>query len=274
MFTIIIPTWNNLVFVQCCVDSIIKNSSFAHQIVLHINDGNDGTLQWAKDNNIQFSYSQNNIGICKANNAASALAIHKYIMYMNDDMYCLPNWDAHLQKEIASISQEYFMLSATMIEPTDTKNPCVIIANFGNAPSNFQEQKLLQMQTNFQKQNWSGAFWPPNIVPKALWQKVGGFSEEFSPGMSSDDDFVHKCWQAGCRIFIGIGGSLVYHFQGKSTQRIIKNNGRKQYLQKWGITQSSFRKYYLQLGKSALPILQEPSFIIKSLLKIKGALKK
>jgi glycosyltransferase involved in cell wall biosynthesis len=274
MFTIIIPTWNNLAFVQCCVDSIIKNSSFTHQIVLHINDGSDGTLQWAKDNNIKFSYSADNIGICKANNAASALAIHKHIMYMNDDMYCLPDWDTYLSKEIASISQEYFMLSATMIEPTNTKNPCVIVANFGNAPSNFQEQKLLAMQSTFQKQNWSGAFWPPNIVPIALWQKVGGFSEEFSPGMSSDDDFVSKCWQVGCRTFIGVGNSLVYHFQGKSTQRIVKNNGRKQYLQKWGITQSSFRKYYLQLGKSPLPILQEPSFFVKSVLKIKGALKK
>jgi GT2 family glycosyltransferase len=125
-----------------------------------------------------------------------------------------------------------------------------------------------------QKQNWSGAFWPPNVVPISLWRKVGGFSESFSPGMSSDDDFARKCWEVGCRVFLGIGDSKIYHFQGKSTHRITKNDGRKQYLQKWGITQSSFRKYYLQLGKTPANILREPNLIIKSILKIKGALKK
>jgi GT2 family glycosyltransferase len=274
MFTIIIPTWNNLAFVQCCVASILKNSSVAHQIVLHINDGNDGTLHWAKHENITFTYSPENIGICKANNMAAAKAIHPYIMYMNDDMYCLPNWDAHLQAKIATISAPYFMLSATMIEPTDTKNPCVIVKNYGLHPSAFEEKKLLQEYTQLPKKDWSGAFWPPNVVPIDLWNAVGGFSEAFSPGMSSDDDFVHKCWQAGCRIFIGIGDSKVYHFQGKSTQRIIKNNGRAQYLQKWGITQSSFRKYYLHLGKVHLSDLHEPNSIRKALIKLKGALKK
>jgi glycosyltransferase involved in cell wall biosynthesis len=273
MFSILIPTWNNLAFVQCCVASIQKNSSQSHQIILHINDGTDGTLDWAIQNGIDYSYSAENIGICKAVNASVAKANHHLIMYMNDDMYCLPNWDEPLLEAINTIDADFFMFSATMIEPTHTNNPCVVVQNFGNTPANFQEQALKSAASTFTKSDWNGAFWPPNVVPLSLWQAVGGFSEEFSPGMSSDDDFVAKCWHAGCRVFRGIGNSLVYHFQGKSTQRIIKNNGRKQFLQKWGITQSSFRKYYLQLGTLHTQSLSAPNATTRLALRIKGKIK-
>ena len=32
------------------------------------------------------------------------------------------------------------------------------------------------------------------------WNKVGGFSEEFSPGLGSDPDFNMKLWNIGVRL--------------------------------------------------------------------------
>jgi hypothetical protein len=66
--------------------------------------------------------------------------------------------------------------------------------------------------------------------------------------MSSDNDFSMKLWQAGCRHFIGVGDSLVYHFQQKSTGKVVKNDGRRQFLDKWGMTQSTFDRFYLRRG--------------------------
>jgi len=59
------------------------------------------------------------------------------------------------------------------------------------------------------KKNWRGASWPPNVVHKNMWDLVGGFSIEFSPGMYSDPDFSMKLWQAGIRIMYGVGKSMV-----------------------------------------------------------------
>jgi hypothetical protein len=96
-------------------------------------------------------------------------------------------------------------------------------------------------------------------VHKKWWFKVGGYSSEFSPGMSSDNDFSMKLWHAGCRIFIGVGDALVYHFQCKSTGKVKKNDGGKQFLHKWGIRQSVFDHYYLRRGKPAQSLhLPEP----------------
>ena len=43
MFSILIPSWNNLDYLRLCVDSIRKNSAHAHQVIVHVNDGSDGT---------------------------------------------------------------------------------------------------------------------------------------------------------------------------------------------------------------------------------------
>jgi len=40
-FSILIPTWNNLNFLKLCIDSLKKNSRYKHQIIVHINEGND-----------------------------------------------------------------------------------------------------------------------------------------------------------------------------------------------------------------------------------------
>lgn len=64
--------------------------------------------------------------------------------------------------------------------------------------------------------------------------------------MGSDNDFSMKLWHAGCRVFLGVGDSLVYHFSETSTRRIRKNDGRRQFLMKWGLVQSGFDRYYLR----------------------------
>ncbi len=258
MFSIIIPTWNNLAFVKLCVESIRKNSAFPHQVILHINDGSDGTLQWAKEQNLDYTRSPGNVGICIAVNEAGGLAKMDYVVYMNDDMYVCPQWDTHLVDEIKKLDTDNFMFSATMIEPVDHNNACVLVKDYGTSIEAFEEEQLLKECNTFDKQDWTGATWPPTLVHRKYWLITGGYSIELSPGVSSDDDFSMKMWFAGCRVFKGVGKSRVYHFQSKSTLRIKKNNGRKQFLMKWGINQSTFSKLYIRRGTPYTGALTDP----------------
>lgn len=258
MFSILIPTWNNLEFVKLCVEGIRKNSTYSHQIILHINDGSDGTLLWTKGSNIDYTHTQENVGVCKAVNMASQKIKQDYVVFMNDDMYCLPGWDKHLADEIREAGTDLFMFSSTMIEPYNTGNRCVVVADYGRDANSFREQELLDNFTTIKRGDWSGATWPPSVVHRKWWEKVGGYSEEFSPGMSSDDDFAMKLWQAGCRLYKGVGDSLVYHFVSKSTGRVVRNDGRRQFMRKWGIKQSTFHKYFTKRGEPYTGLLEEP----------------
>jgi GT2 family glycosyltransferase len=259
MFSIIIPTWNNLALLQLCIRSIRQNSAYPHQIIVHVNDGSDGSLEWVRQQSITHTASSENIGICLAVNEAAMHATQDYILYLNDDMYCCPGWDTALVNKLKQLDTDLFMLSGTMIEPRETNNPCVIVRNYGGDAENFDEARLLMELSQHRKQDWYGATWPPTLVSKRWWFKVGGYSSEFSPGMSSDNDFSMKLWHAGCRIFLGVGDSLVYHFQCKSTGKVKKNDGGKQFLHKWGMRQSVFDRYYLRRGQAAQGmILDEP----------------
>ena len=248
-FSILIPSWNNLEFLKLCIRSIRTHSTVPHEIIIHVNEGTDGTLDWVKNEGLKHTHTSENSGVCIAMNKMAELAESPYILYLNDDMYVLPEWDNHLRQEIESLPDDMFYLSSTSIE-AKPQSKCMIQGDFGDSIDNFEEEKLLSgfNQTNFH--DWSGSTWPPCVVSKRLWDKVGGYSEEFSPGMYSDPDFSMKLWQEGVRHFKGLSKSRAYHFGSKSVGRIKKNNGRKQFIEKWGITPSTFSKYYLQRGKN------------------------
>ena len=56
MFSIVIPTLNNINYLKMCISSIKKNSKYDHEIIVHVNIGSDGTLEFLKKNNIKFTY--------------------------------------------------------------------------------------------------------------------------------------------------------------------------------------------------------------------------
>lgn len=254
-FSILIPSWNNLAHLQLCIRSIRENSIQPHQVIVHVNDGSDGTLEWVRSQGLDHTHSPGNIGICLAVNEATGLAQCDWIVYMNDDMYCCPGWDARLMEKARLIGHDAFMLSGTLVEPKATGNRCVTVADFGSEVEGFQEAGLLEALPRLVKPDWYGSTWPPTLVHRRWWHAVGGYSSEFSPGMASDNDFAIKMWTAGCRVFLGVGDSLVYHFMCKSTGRIVKNNGRKQFIRKWGMTPSLFDRFYVRRGELASAVL-------------------
>ena len=273
LFSILIPSWNNLRYLRLCIESIRTHSQFHHQIIVHVNEGTDGTLQWLSEQpDIQFTHTKENSGICYALNIGRTLATTEYIVYMNDDMYVCPGWDTALIREIRAVGHNLFFFSATSIEPLASSN-CVIEMDFGTGINSFKEKELLANYSAPPKADWQGATWPPNIVHRNTWDMVGGYSTEFSPGMYSDPDFSMKLWNAGVRLFKGVGTSRVYHFRSKSTSRHeVKNKGYYTFISKWGITSSTLTRYFLRRGETFDGPLKEPAN--KSIIRLKNFFKR
>ncbi len=251
-FSIIIPSWNNLEYLKLCLSGLRKNSTFKNQIIVAVNEGKDGSIEWLKaQKDIDFVHATTNQGVCYAVNACRPLVRTDYIVYMNDDMYTCPEWDKILFDEIQKQPGNDFFLSATLIEPIKNKNPnyVAIIKNYGQEVESFKEDDLLKEYAGLAVKNWRGSSWPPNVVHKNTWDLVGGYSTEFTPGMYSDPDFSMKLWQAGIRRLYGVGNSLVYHFGEKTTGRVKKNKGADTFLHKWKITAHTYYSIYLKLGK-------------------------
>ena len=254
LFSIFIPTWNNLAFLKICVESIRKNSAYRHQIIVHVNEGTDGTLDWVKSEGLDYTFSPVNVGVCLAMNMMRSKVKTDYICFINDDMYALPGWDKYLFDEIQSLPDNRFFISATTIQP-HTKGEFIINADFGDTPETFGEEALLRHFNDIKLPDWMGATLPPNIVHRDIWDLVGGYSIEYSPGMYSDPDFTAKLYLCGIRYMKGVSASRVYHFETKSTTRIRKNMGQMQFLLKWGMTNSTFRRHFTFKGREFSPSL-------------------
>ena len=258
MISIVIPTYNNLDYLKLCLNSIKKNSFKDYEVLLHINDGSDGSLKYAIDNNIKHTFSKENIGLCSSINTACKKIANKYILYSHDDMYFCPNWDIYLLDELKKINDNKFYLSGTMIEP----NPGAHIRfDCGHTANTFDEKKLLDNYKNLPFYDHQGSHFSPFLIEKEMWKMVGGFSEEFNPGMCSDPDFNMKLWNQGVKIFKGINNFRVYHFSSLTTRKknnLPMNKGDITFLKKWGFTHKFFKKHYLKSNTKFLGPLNDP----------------
>ena len=261
MFSIIIPTFNNINYLKKCIESIKKNSAYTHEIIPHVNEGTDGTLDYLKNNNITYTYTDYNSGICTGMNMAAKKAKTQYILYAHDDFYFCPNWDHVLKDEINKINHNNFYLSGTMVNNGQIQLDC------GSDLETFDEERLLKEINNANYYDFQGSTWAPHLIHKELWDKVGGFSEEFFPGTGSDPDLNMKLWNQGVRIFKGINNFKVYHFGSIVTRKYkdhptIKtesgSRGAKIFLLKWGITINFFKTYFLKSDTRYLGELNNP----------------
>ena len=255
MFSILIPTYNNIDYLKLCLKSLKKNSTFNHEIIIHVNEGLDGTIQFLDNNGYQYTHSKINKGVCFAFNEAAKKVKNEYLILAHDDMYFCPNWDNIFLTELKQLPKNSdFFLSGTMVQPFKS----YINLNCGDTIDKFDEEKLLLELPKIKFNDFQGTHWQPSLIPLKTWNQVGGFSEEFSPGLGSDPDFNMKLWNLGVRLFKGLGECRVYHFSSLSLRKKVWNNGAKTFLLKWGITIKFFKKHYLRSDQIFNGILEEP----------------
>ena len=249
MFSILIPTYNNLEYLKTCINSIKKNSKFNHQIIVHVNEGKDGTFDYIKNSNLEFTFSKQNIGMPKALNEASKLSKKDYILISHDDFYYCPGWDEELINNVYSINHKNFYLSSTMVGAGQVE------FDAGQTIDTFDEDKLLNNLEKIKTIDFQGTTKCPGLIHKDVWKRVGGWSEEFFPTGGDDTDFAMKLWSINIRIFKGLGKSLAYHFGSITTRKKDKSlftylgsRGNKIFLKKWGYSVNFFEKFFLRSG--------------------------
>jgi glycosyltransferase involved in cell wall biosynthesis len=252
-FSIIIPTLDNLEYLKLAIKSLTKNSTYNHEIIVHVNGKDKRTLDYLGQTKIKYTQTEINVGLCSGVNIATKVISKDYVVYAHDDMYFLPNWDEELKKNIEEIGHNRFYLSCSHISSHVPNKSKInhIYYDCGDKVENFKEEKLLENYQSLEFYDLQGSHWAPHIIHKDLWLKVGGFSEEFNPGFGSDPDLNMKLWKEGVRIFKGVDKSRVYHFGSLTTRKnksIVRNDANKTFLLKWKISINYFVKYYLKRG--------------------------
>jgi glycosyltransferase involved in cell wall biosynthesis len=250
MFSICVCAWDDLPYLKILYKGLKQNTKIPYEFIVHDNGSEDGTEQWLKDNHIKHTRSKQNEGVSAVNYAVNQ-SKYDFIIDINADMYPLPGWDIEIFKQIQKFQNskiEKYTISSCLIEPLGN-NPEYIISNHGVTPETFNEKSLLTyyFETYFKNTKVNTIQYSHPIgMPKSLWNDFRGVDVSYFPGYASDHDIAASAYSAGCRHFVMLSHSNVYHFVSKTLSKLPADlrlqNGHDIFQNKWGLTIEHFRQ--------------------------------
>lgn len=251
MLTIAVPSYNSLEYLRILNKGIRRNTKIPYELIVHDNGSTDGTQEWIRENKVSCTRSESNLGFTGVN-CALVLASHPYTIIMNTDMYPLPGWDLEIFKQIEKFKQEgvkKFTISSCLIEPLGA-NPEYNIFYAGHNAETFNEPLLLgtylkEKERGFKKENTT-QYSHPILAPTEMWEEMNYLDDKYYPGWAVDHDLAAQAYKVGCRDFLMLGTSRVYHFISKTFTKLpseVRNrSGQDIFQNKWGISVDEFRR--------------------------------
>jgi len=249
--TFCIPSKDNLRYLKTCIPSIRKNAfRDDHEIVIFVDQDNDGTIEWLKEVHEEYNLSylvnpnlnKTRFGIGKAYDKCIKASNTDVVMVFHADMMLGKNADKlaydHLKSKTA--------VSCTRVEPPlHPNNGEKIIRNFGIWPEEFVEDGF----DNFVEENkgvtkTTHGIFAPWMVYKKEFLDIGGH-DRILKSCREDSDVFNRMQLDGFT-FIQPWNSLVYHLTGRGAgsfsgdkkrhdewQKEMQNS-TKEFIRKWG----------------------------------------
>ncbi|MBU3179280.1 glycosyltransferase [Clostridium estertheticum] len=236
--SIIILTYNNLVYNNKCVDSIRKyTKENTYEIIVVDNNSTDGTREWLREqNDIKSILNDENLGFPKGCNIGIAAAGKENdILLLNNDTLVTPRWMDNLKACLysdekigatASITNNCSNYQSVSVPYIDVKDmiPFAEENNISN-PNKWEEKVRLV------------AFCM--LIRRDVLNKIGLMDERFSPGNFEDDDFCMRIIEAGYKMML-CNDSFIHHFGSSSFSKDytkfsnVLSTNRKKLEDKWG----------------------------------------
>lgn len=226
--SIVIPVYNQFEYTYRCVESILKNSGdITYEIIIGNDCSTDLTTQIDSIlPGVKCITNEKNLRFVRNCNNAAKDAKGKYLLFLNNDTQVQENWLEPLVTLIES-ADDIGMVGSKLIYPDGLLQEAGGILwrdgsawNFGNRknPSNPEFNYVKEVDYI------SGA---SIMLPKALWEEIGGFDELFAPAYCDDSDLAFTVRKKGYRVMYQ-PKSVVVHFEGVSNGTDTAS-GQKQY---------------------------------------------
>ncbi|MEW6207219.1 MAG: glycosyltransferase, partial [Acidobacteriota bacterium] len=239
--SIIIVTYNNIALNRLCLESIIRNTTYAdYEIVVVDNNSADGTQDYllrlaAGRANVKVILNQKNEGFARANNQGVSESSGQYIVLLNNDTVVPPGW---LTRLIFHLWDE----RVGLVGP---------VTNFaGNeARIDVDYRSWAEMENFAAERMWTNDRLVADIKMLAMfcvafrrqvYEEVGPLDEQFGVGMFEDDDYSLRVKARGYRV-VCAADVFVHHFGQASFNKLIDSGqydlifeeNRRRFEMKW-----------------------------------------
>ena len=92
--TVVIPNWNGMKYLPDCLSSLHRQTGISCRIILIDNGSGDGSVEYVRENwpSVRIRAFHRNTGFCHAVNAGISLSRTPYVILLNNDTVCEPDF--------------------------------------------------------------------------------------------------------------------------------------------------------------------------------------
>ena len=211
----IIPSRNNLKYLQQAVQSITDNYGTSHDIVLLDDASTDGTWDWIQSLDGEHFVKYRNDG---PDRVGHTILYDKGVELSRTEIFSILHADMITTKNHVPNSLKHLktgvVVAATRIEPPlHPPGPEKHVRSFGFEPEEFERNAFLQeveVLEQLDRDKHTNGIFAPWMMYKTDFEAIGGHDTLFAPMELEDSDIFNRMHLAGYAL-IQSRDSFVYH---------------------------------------------------------------
>ncbi|MDQ6930768.1 MAG: glycosyltransferase family 2 protein [Candidatus Eremiobacteraeota bacterium] len=227
--SIVMLSWNALVYTQMAVESIRSYTRMPHEIIIVDNGSTLETTDWLRSqSDLTVIYNATNRGFAKGCNQGIAAASGDYIVLLNNDVVVTEGW---LENLVDAVRRD----PATGISAARSNE---LAGDQKLLDANYKELDAMHAYAAGRARAFrrAGYFTDRAIgfclcIDRKVLEQVGGIDEQYGTGNFEDDDFCMRVRAAGYRIYV-CDDVFIHHF-GSVSFRTNKVDYEASMLRNW-----------------------------------------
>ncbi len=242
--SIVIPVYGQLATTWSCLRSLAETPAGKSFEVIVANDRSpDRTSEMlARVRGIRIVENPENLGFLRTCNGAAKQARGRYLCLLNNDTLLTPGWLSPLLESFELFPRAGLVGAKLLFGDGRLQEAGATVFRDGTTSHYGRTKDPARPEYSFARRvDYCSAACA--VLPKSIWDELGGFDEHYAPAYYEDTDLAFRVWRAGYEVIYQPAATVV-HFEGL-THGKVKGKGqartpskhlianRKKFLERW-----------------------------------------